>query len=609
MAEDTVLDPELQMLSDFRTESENLRRRHDHTWAENTKLSKGIFSNQDNTVSKVRNRNKTFFRKIWATVWRLTASMYNAFLRDQDNFNIEGRDTVNDYLKARVLHKMTAYRRDKMMRNDSLFKKMLWFFQNILNLGFAVGKLRWDFRVNKDGVIERDEPKFTVYPNEQVFPDFSAETREQMRYIGFLNYMSLGEMKELGFENISDVQPTTPESNTLRHARYLESRLDPLHNPKTTGDYQFPRGQEYPQAGKYPDDNRDIFRRAYKVFEWFYMENGRVKYCATHDNRIWAKKPIDSPYDNANAPYTNIIMGDCLTEAHQLVGEGFPEPLKGPQESYNYNLNMRKDNIALSMTRQAIVSRFANVDLQSVVNRRAGAYTLADDVNAIRYEDVPDVTQSAYMESASDEQMMEEMSGVTPGKQGLERTDKATVAQINYAEANAKIDLFIAIIGESVKDFFSGLAKMIQRFETDENVFRIANESLRKELNDPNVDVYDLDFEADCIINVGLGTVGRDNDIKQTLLLWDRAIMSNQASAALLQSGAIPPEEGIRMIDVTKFFETIAPKMGYKNLKELFFNVKPPPQEAGAGGLDPALAGRTQPQIGDLGIQAETPLV
>ena len=43
--------------------------------------------------------------------------------------------------------------------------------------------------------------------------------------------------------------------------------------------------------------------------------------------------------------------------------------------------------------------------------------------------------------------------------------------------------------------------------------------------------------------------------------------------------------------------------MGYKNLKEMFFTVQPPPNPE--GGQDPAMAGRTQPQVGDMGINAE----
>ncbi len=43
------------------------------------------------------------------------------------------------------------------------------------------------------------------------------------------------------------------------------------------------------------------------------------------------------------------------------------------------------------------------MDLASLTNSRAGAVTLADDVNAVRDREMGDVTQSAYVEAAADE--------------------------------------------------------------------------------------------------------------------------------------------------------------------------------------------------------------
>ena len=202
------------------------------------------------------------------------------------------------------------------------------------------------------------------------------------------------------------------------------------------------------------------------------------------------------------------------------------------------------------------------------------------------------------MEAGQDEQMMDEMSGVVDIKRGAGQETKATVAQINVQEANAKIDLYIAIVAETfIREFYSLLAYQIQKFETDEKVFRIANDTFRQEQGNPFIeDVYDLDFEADCIVNVGLGIVGRQTEIQQTMLVWDRAIMANQSMLQLMQiPGAIPPG-GIRLVDTTAFLEDIMPKMGKKDLQRYFFQVQQP---TGEGAQDPSLAGQAQGQIGD----------
>jgi len=80
----------------------------------------------------------------------------------------------------------------------------------------------------------------------------------------------------------------------------------------------------------------------------------------------------------------------------------------------------------------------------------------------------------------------------------------------------------------------------------------------------------------------------------------DRANMSNQAMIGLLQSGAVTAQQ-VRLIDTTKFFEEILPKLGHKNVQDFFFEVAPPPQPQ--GGQNPALAGAGQPNVGVSGGQ------
>ncbi len=577
--ENDILDTVLK----YKQQSEQLRAKYDYRWSKNLKLIQGIFPEEEVTQSKVRNRSKIFFRKIWATSWRLVASFWSSFLQDRDTFKIEGRDSKDSH-KARILQIMTEYRRDLMMRSQGLFLQFIWGFQNIINLGWCIGKLSWEFNP-KTG---QDGPRFIIYPNEQVFPDLTAETKDRMRYIIFENYLTKEDMEELGYENIDKAEAVSIPSSSVRNARHYKT-TDPLQNP---GD------KEYPLPGRYQEDNRkDVLTgNRYRVWEVFYKKDGVIKFVVTNENKVVLKPEIDSPYGDRFP----IVSGLCLTESHKLFGEGFPEPLEGPQESYNANLNMRKDNVALSLNKMFKVSRFANVDLQSLVNQRSGGIVLMDDINAVQEIDHRDVTQSSYVEANMDEQMMEEMSGIVEIKQGRGREQKATTSQINLSEANAKIDLYIAIVSETfIKDFYSLLAYQIQMFETDERVFRIANDTFRQETGLPIEDLYDLDFEADCIVNVGLGTVGRQTEIQQTLLAMDRAIMANQSALQLLQIPGAAPPGGIRLIDTTALLEDILPKLGKKDLTRYFIDVAPPQQQGEqTGSQNPALAGANQPQIG-----------
>ena len=148
-------------------------------------------------------------------------------------------------------------------------------------------------------------------------------------------------------------------------------------------------------------------------------------------------------------------------------------------------------------------------------------------------------------------------------------------------------------------DFFSVLANLIQQFETNETILRVANENFR-DVNPTGIDMFDLGNEVDLELNIGLGAVGRQQEIQQAMLAMDRANMSNQAMIGLLQSGAVPQQD-VRLIDTTKFMEDILPKLGFKNTQDFFFAVAPPPPQPEQGGLNPALAGAGQPNVGQEG--------
>lgn len=564
----------------WKQESESIRSNYEERWSRNIKLMRGIFTEDEKTRSNVRKRDKIFHRKIWAIVWRLLASGYQTFLRDQDTFKIEGRDRLNDWHKAGVLQSLVEYRRDQMYRQKDLFLKSIWAMQDMFQFGWCAGEMVWIYNESDDC------PDFILYPNEQVYPDMTAELPYQMRYCIFESYLDMDELKRRGLDNLDKLQPTSIPNSNVRNARHQGYR-DPLQNPGAN---------EYPRPGRFDNGGKDNVAKKYVVWKCVYKEGGKIKYCLTGQGDVVLSQPKELPVKKLP-----VIFGQCLTVAHRLFGEGFPEPLEGPQESYNYNLNMRKDNVALALNRQKIVSRYGNVDLQSLMNNRPGGVTMADDVDAIKELDTRDVTSSSYAEASADDAMMQEMSGITPGKMGMGQEYKATTAQINYQESNAKIDLFLAIVGETFfREFFSVLADHIQRYETDEKVFRIANDSWRKkeglaifpEVNDIE------DFEADCIVNAGLGTVSRENEVRQLMLAIDRMIMANQALSGMAQMGVMP-NGGLQLFDITEVMKDMLAKIGRKDTERYVIKVQPPQQTAqGAPGDNGAMAGRIQPQMG-----------
>lgn len=551
----------LDFLQKAKMESEEHLTEYHQRWAKNIRLVKGVFSEEETTKSKVRGRSKLFFRKTWSNNIRILASFYQAFLKDPDNFKILGR-LGEDEAEAAVLQILTEYRRDNMLRHQGLFRKLLTGFIDILECGIAPALLTWK---KKDGY---DGPCFRPYAPEQVYPDMTAETPDEMAHVLIEDFLTLEQMKQDKFENIDQVQPVSTPYNIVRSSRYLNQR-DPIAG---NGD------KEYPSPGKI-GENAPSFNtgKKYRVFHAFYRKGGDVYYCVVSgDFKVHHKKPKANLYGKR----IPVILGICLPLAHKLFGEGFPEPQEGAQESYNDTINRRKDNVALFMNRGTVVSRFGNVDLQSLVNSRPGGVTLADNVEAVKERQMGDITQSAYIEAANEDAMMQELSGVTDIKLGQAKNEKATTASINQAEAGAKIDLFIAIVAETyIREFFSLLAYLEQRFESDRDILRIANQTLRKKapaLSRPYDIVEVDDFEADCIVDVGPGTVGRELEIRQTFIAMDRGIMANQGTLAILKTGVVPPD-GLEIINITQFWADYMGKIGHKNTDKYKIRLPPPP--------------------------------
>jgi len=575
----------LNKVSGWNKESETLQSAYFSRWSKNIQLIKGIFPGDEYLKSKVRGKAKIFFRKIWAERCRTVATFYEAYLRDMDTFKVEGVDTIDDPRKAEVLQAMMEYRIRQMRRRDDLYVQFIQAFQDIWDCSWAVAKMTW--------LEDEDRPCFVLYPPEQVSVDMSAETPSQMQYIIFRNYKSEDWMREQGYLDkidISELPESSMPSNSVRAARY-SGQTDPQ---------QVVSENKYPAPDKLSTQEKQDTSEKYEVWEIFWREKGKIKFAVSLGVEQLLKEPVDSLFGNYCFP---VVIGMGLIEAHKLIGEGFPQVLEGPQESINSILNMRKDELALGMSPMSIVNRYANVDLASLVNVRVGGVVLADDAQAaVTQLPTANVTLGAYQEVAADEAMMNELSGVTPIKQGSGSMEaKATVAQINLNESNAKLDLLIAMVGETfMRGFYLQLANLIQLFETDKNVFRVANEVLRKKstLMPQEENILDIDdFEADIILTVGLDKVSRGFRLQQQFLAIDKMVLSNQVTVGLLQvPGALP--QGAKLFDITAVMEDVLPDLGMKNYRKYLFNANPPIPEQGNSGGPANIQGTLAPQVG-----------
>jgi len=542
--------------------------------ARTMKLMKGISIEDTNPKSKITGRNKIYFRKIWSSAWRLLATFYQAFLQDKSKFKIWGRDDENDYLKAKVLQFLTQYHLDRLMRRSSAFKKLLWAFMNCIAPGLAVIKLRWNY--NEE--LKIDEPDFTVYPLEQVALDWEADTVEEMRYACFENYITKDQLEEMGYENIDKIAAVQVPYSVLRATRFVNSQ-DPVNHATDANAYvNGATNHNYPEPGEEgaePTKIESNVNSRYLALECFYKKMGKIYFCVINPtSKVFLKKPAVSPYGRIYP----IAVGSMLLESHKFVPESFPEISEGPQESLNFNLNIRKDATLLAMSPGFIYGRFGGVDKQAMSKIFPGFSVAANDPSQVVPIKMADVGQNAYMEAQQDISMIEEESAVSGATLGLSNTGKTGEAQINLSQGSAKLDLYTAIVGQTLfHQFIYILAVMIQKFETKEDLFKKINAQLRQEklLTKQHEDIYDIEFDLELDIDVGISEASRIVQSQRYASVIDRMLQMNNSTFMALKAGIKIPNPTI--YDTAKVGSDLFPNLGIPNTSQYLVPIEPPP--------------------------------
>lgn len=580
-----VTKDDLKKFKAFYDESKALAEVIEHRMARSLKIEKGVPVETEKMIDPVTGRNKIFFRKSWATKWRILADLYRAFLADKNRFKIWGvGEDEKNFVKAKILTAMTRYRMELMQRRHSLFVKMIWAFLDCISPGTAVVKFCWGYN-EESGV---DGPMFVNYPFEQVKLDWvNAMHPEEMRYAFFDNYLTEDQLEEEGLspQQIKKMTPVEVPISHLRQARYYGTKDPFLASSSDTGNYSNGAvGSNFPSPGSDPSQNNQPVTKRYHVVEGFYRRSGKIYMCKFDKNSdLWVSEPELSPYGKVYP----LIVGHMLLEAHKFIPEDLISVLEGPQESLNLGLNLRKANQRLSMQSGFAYNRLLKPDLQAMQNFKPGMRVAVNgDPNAaIAPFRIPDVTQTSYMEVNADQVMMDELSGVNPAKNGDSNINKTGVVQANLAEANAKIELYVAIVSETFfRQFIYLLAYYIQLFETDERIFKVAKIRMQEEEQvpvDKRDNIYDLDFDMMVEIHVGLGEVSRAARMNQDFAFMQQLQAANQSTIMALKSG-IGMDKPV-FYDVGAMILERAEDYGFTNLKRYAVPVQSPPQEPTAG--------------------------
>ena len=192
--------------------------------------------------------------------------------------------------------------------------------------------------------------------------------------------------------------------------------------------------------------------------------------------RLEEPRPIEEVYPQGR-PY---VLGTCMIEAHRIMPSSPVEISHGVQAAANDIRNQRFDNVKLVLNKRYFALRNAGVDVHSLRRSEPGGVTFTDDLNAIKPDEMNDVTSSAYAEEDRNNVDMDDIMGTfSTGTVQSNRKLNETVGGMNLMsqDANVITEHKLRIFGETwVEKVLNQIDRLEMENESDARVLAICGQ-------------------------------------------------------------------------------------------------------------------------------------
>jgi len=360
-----------------------------------------------------------------------------------------------------------------------------------------------DEETGEELVIE-SYPVVTALPPEDVRVDAAVSWNEidEARYVAFRTYKSRSfaeEMREKGkWPEIPDeaAMVTTNNSNVLSYERRQ------VNSPF--------------QQNSLMDIDNDLIEIRYH----FYFREDEDGYtpvrAVTAGDTIILEEPTELEVNwGGNKHGWPFAVGQVYPKPFEQFAAALPELAKDLQIEVNAIRNQRRDNVALILNPEKYVTPHAGVTPAQLSFSYPGKVVSVDNLSAIQWQTVPDVTQTGHNEESRAEQDMDRLFSEGPMRQGVEgkRKESATAIQMMASNASASTGLdTVMFMASALKDIHFKLGNAIAQ-KAPEEVFKMAADSLG--IDTSRIDPYLAAVSGDFIYNAFASAT--QNDIAKAL--------------------------------------------------------------------------------------------
>jgi hypothetical protein len=348
------------------------------------------------------------------------------------------------------------------------------------------------------------------------------------------------------------------------------------------------------EQGRVPGKDSDAWKpRDYDIFwvrENILRHEGEDMHCITlagSGELLTKPVPLSEVYLHGARPY---ICGNAMIESHKTYPASKTEITKDLQQQANDIVNLRLDNVKLTLNPRQFIKDGMGIDPTDVRNFQPGkVIAIKDPELGIKWDRPPDVTQSSYEEQDKINQDFDDLSGTLSSSavQSSPQTYQSVGnMELMSGDASQIAEYEQRIFAETfIEPCLRHLIQLEQAYETDEVV--LANAGRKAQLlqkygiNKITDDLLKQDLN--CRVNVGLGATNPQQKLKNFLTAANTVKELYGESAAICSN----PEEVISEIfslcgykDGDRFFE---PNSDMHNTMQQLMGG----QQKGKAGADP----------------------
>jgi len=545
----------------------------------------GILKNLQDYID--RGRSCLFIPKTQTRVDKWTKTLVNAFFLSDDIVTCQySLDEAKERFTNEVLNR-------RLEAKTAFFMFLVDFAHATVKYGNAIGKTGWEYSESStkestpdpttgemmDTTVTTptvDKPFFEVVPFEQIQIDYRCTTTNPVEDSPFFRHWTPMYVTDVE-DKFASKEWRKPKGINWDKLSEGPWTLDVVRKSRQGG----MADPSQSNVGSASDGPALSYRQVWVVENYFRSGGTDWTFISLGDEHIVTEpERVTDKFVHHKRPFS---LTKYNPESFRVVSSGLPLMIGGLQDETNATRNQRRDNVSLCMNKQWLAKRGMGLQLGSLMNSRAGAVHLGDNISEDAIKEIPmtDVTASSYREEEINNRDIDEVSGHSANTMGVEAPDRQTATASAIAASSAGEDEAFRIkcfIETGVRPLLEMFYDNIVEMENDPDVLQFAS------INTGLPPDETLIARGELVINAGMGATNKEL----------RASKYERGMNMLTQLAGVNPEGAAKFLGYADMImKQWLPLMGIKNLE--LSNAQGAQPQTGAAALPPGAEAASSP--------------